>query len=77
MGCLENFKEGFIFRENAGMEAVYNDQWHDPVNIDGHTVEIPPNIYLHKSTYELGLTGDYKKLFYLTQESFDRIMKTM
>ena len=77
MGCLENFKEGFIFRENAGMEAVYNDQWHDPVIIDGHTVEIPPNIYLHKSTYELGLTGDYKKLFYLTQESFDRIMKTM
>lgn len=77
MGCLENFKEGFIFRENAGMEAVYNDHWHDPVIIDGHTVEIPPNIYLHKSTYELGLTGDYKKLFYLTQESFDRIMKTM
>lgn len=77
LGCLENFKEGFIFRESAGMEAVYNDLGHEPIEIDGHTVEITPNIYLHKSTYELGLTSDYKKLFFLTQEMFDRIMKTM
>lgn len=76
LGCLENFQEGFVFHDSAGMEAVYNDHWHDPVEIDGHVVEIPPNIYLHKSTYVLGLTVDYKELFHLTQEQFDRIMKT-
>lgn len=76
LGCLENFKEGFIFKESAGMEAVYNDHCHEPVEIDGHTIEIPPNIYLHKSEYTLGLTVDYKDLFKLTQEQYDRIMKT-
>lgn len=76
LGKLENFKEGFVFHDSAGMEAVYNDHWHEPVVIDGHTVEIPPNIYLHQSEYTLGLTVDYIDIFKLTQEQYDRIMKT-
>ena len=75
-GKLENFREGWVFRESAGLEAAYNDLGHDPVVIDGHTVEIPPNIWLHQSTYVLGLTLDYKDLFKLTQENFDKIMKS-
>lgn len=74
---LENFKEGFVFKESAGMEAAYNDHWHEPIEVEGHILEIPPNIYLHKSEYTLGLTVDYKKLFHLSQEQFDRIVKTM
>ena len=81
IGSIYRFAEAkekpFIFTESAGMEAVYNDLGHDPVVIEGHTVEIPPNIYLHKSTYELSVTADYKKLFYLSQEEYDRIIKTM
>lgn len=81
LGCIENFanakKKPFIFRKSAGMEAIYNDILQDPVVIDGHTVEIPPNIYLYQSTYELGVTVDYKKLFYLSQEDFDKIIKTL
>lgn len=81
IGSIERFakakEETFIFKESAGMEAVYNDLGHEPVVIDGHTVEIPPNIYLHQSTYELSVTADYKKLFYMSQEDYDRIMKTM
>ena len=76
LGKLENFQEGFVFHDSAGMEAVYNDHWHEPVMIDGHLVEIPPNIYLHKSEYTLGLTVDYKDIFKLTQEQYDRIVKT-
>lgn len=76
LGKLENFKEGFVFTESAGMEAVYNDTWHEPIEIDGHVVEIPQNIYLHKSEYTLGVTQDYRKLFHLSQEQFDRIIKT-
>ena len=77
MQCIENFREGFIFKDSAGVEAWYNDDWHDPVTIDGHTIEVPPNIYLKQSTYVLGLTLEYKKLFHLTQEQYDKIMKTM
>ena len=77
MGCLENFKEGFIFRESAGMEAFYNDVWmEEPLIIDGHELTISPNIYLSSSQYRLGLTTDYKWLFRLTQEQFDKILKS-
>lgn len=74
---IENFQEGFIFRKSAGMEAVYNDtELPDPMQIDGHTLEFTPNIYLHDSEYTLGLTMEYKTIFRLTQEQFDKIAKT-
>lgn len=76
LGCLENFKEGFVFHESGGMEAYYNDEWGEPLEIDGHIIETPPNIYLEKGEYTLGLTADYKRLFYLTQEQFDKIIKS-
>ena len=77
MGKLENFREGFIFRESAGLEAFYNDEWmEEPLNIDGHVLPVSPNIYLSRGQYRLGLTTDYKWLFRLTQEQFDKILKS-
>lgn len=77
LGCIENFKEGFVFRENGGMEAIYNDQWmEEPLHIDGHELPVSPNIYLYEGEYTLGLTSDYKHLFHLTQEDFDKMLKS-
>lgn len=77
MGKLENFREGFVFRESAGMEAFYNDvAMEEPLMIDGHELVVTPNIYLSQSQYRLGLTTDYKWLFRLTQEQFDKILKS-
>lgn len=77
MGCLENFREGFVFKESAGLEAFYNDQWMEkPLIIDGHELKVSPNIYLSAGQYRLGLTTDYKWLFHLTQEQFDKILKS-
>lgn len=76
LGKLENFQDGFVFHESGGMEAVYNDQWGEPIIIDGHELSIPPNIYLSNGEYTLGLTLEYKRLFHLTQEEFDKIMKS-
>lgn len=77
MGKLENFKEGFIFRESAGQEACYNDEWMEsPIEIDGHLLSISPNIYLSQSEYTLGLTLEYKRLFFLTQEDFYKLLRT-
>ena len=76
LGKLENFKEGFVFTQSGGVEAVYNDQWSDPLVIDGHTLELPPNICLYQGEYTLGVTLEYKRLFYLTQEQFDKIIKS-
>lgn len=77
MGKLENFREGFIFRESAGLEAFYNDEWlEEPLIIDGHVLPVSPNIYLSQGQYRLGLTTDYKWLFRLTQEQYDKILKS-
>lgn len=73
---IENFKEGFVFHDSGGMEAVYNDTWGEPIKIDGHVLEVPPNICLYKGEYTLGVTLEYKRLFHLTQEQFDKIIKS-
>ena len=77
MKTLENFKEGFVFHESAGQEAIYNDEiLEEPLEIDGHILPITPNIYIYQGEYTLGLTLEYKRLFFLTQEEFDKVMKT-
>lgn len=76
MGCLENFKEGFVFKDSGGVEAYYNDEWGDPIEIDGHRIELPPNVYLQPGEYTLGLTLEYKRLFHLTQEQYYKILKS-
>lgn len=63
---IENFKEGFIFYEAGGSEAVYNDfPPMDHYTIKGHDVEITSNIMLLDSTYTLGLTEEYRRLINL------------
>lgn len=62
-GGLSAFKEGFIFTKAGGTESIYND--HPPTDhmiIDGHRLEIGPNIYIKPSTYTLGITADYERI---------------
>lgn len=63
LGSIEKFQEGFIFRESAGTEALYNDQM-EPYIIEyrGRDLEITSNMYIRESTYELGLDYDYYKM---------------
>lgn len=62
-GGLEAFQEGFTFYDAGGTESVYNDI-RDPfkVNIDGHSLLITSNVLIKKSTYTLGVTGEYKRI---------------
>ena len=72
-GGLEAFCNGFIFRDAGGLETIYNDtsgsRW---VEVDGHLLELGPNIYLKPSTYTLGQTWDYIRLLQMP-DLFDRI----
>lgn len=60
---LDNFKDGFIFRDSGKLVAKYND-YDKPkiIELDGHKVKVYSNIYITKSTYELGLSEDYRSL---------------
>jgi hypothetical protein len=77
MKTINNFREGFLFTKAGGMEATYNDEDDNgTLEIDGHEIKLTPNIYLEQSTYRLGITMEYKHLFRLTQEQYDKYLKT-
>lgn len=62
-GGLEAFREGMVFRSAGGTESVYNDNEVFHVkHIDGHDLEIGPNVCIRDSTYTLGITEEYARL---------------
>lgn len=62
LGTIDNFKEGFVFRKAGGTESRYNDNIDVTLKIDGCDLRITRNVSILPSTYELGITGDYKRL---------------
>ena len=62
-GGIDAFQEGFTFYEAGGTESIYNDI-REPikVNIDGNSLLITSNVFIKKSTYTLGVTGEYKRI---------------
>ena len=64
-GGVKAFKDGFVFHEAGGLEAIYNDapeitSW----TVDGHTIAISSNVTLRPSSYTLGLSRDYWELLH-------------
>ena len=62
LGDIRNFREGFIFRKAGGTESIYNDNVHFNYFLDGHYVLITDNVVIRDSTYELGLTEEYRRI---------------
>ena len=60
--AVEAYKPGFVFHAAGGLEAIYNDETDELIQIDGHELHITPNVTLRPSTYELGLAGEYERL---------------
>lgn len=54
-GGLSAFKPGMIWTMAAGTEHKYNDLTREVITIDGHRLELGPNIYITPSTYNLKL----------------------
>ena len=61
-GGIKAFRPGMIFRAAGGTESIYNDLTREVINIDGHQLELGPNIYIRPSTYTLGITQEYGEL---------------
>ena len=62
LGCIENFREGFVFHDAGGTESIFNDNIDMTVERDGHQIRITDNIVIKPSTYTLGLTAEYKAI---------------
>lgn len=52
---------GFVFPPHGGggTLAKYNDAGHEPITVDGHVVEIPPNVYLGENFKTVKRGADY------------------
>ena len=66
-GGLKAFKPGFIFHEGGGTESIYNDHPEDDglteyITPEGEHIPITSNVVIRDSTYELGLTAEYRRL---------------
>lgn len=64
-GGLEAFKPGFVFHKGGGTESIYND--HPEITSytvpdTGEVIPITSNVVIRESTYELGLTAEYRRL---------------
>lgn len=63
LGTLDNFRSGFVFRNAAGTESVYNDQMEPRIlTYKGHRLELSSNIYIRESEYTLDLDYEYRKM---------------
>lgn len=60
---LENFKEGFIFKEAGGTESVFNDNIDmSYLTLQGKKLDITDNVVIRDSTYTLGITAEYRAI---------------
>lgn len=62
-GGFDAFKPGFVFHLAGGADLVYNDAPDvEPLEIDGHRLEISKNVANMDGDYTLGITAEYAKL---------------
>lgn len=59
LGKIENFKEGFIFKDAGGTESVFNDDLDMTIEREGQPLRIRDNVVIRDSTYTLGITAEY------------------
>lgn len=61
-GGLEAFKEGMVFMDGGGTEAMYEDNYHELREVDGKYQLIVDGCCIRESSYTMGLTGDYLRI---------------
>lgn len=73
-GGIEAFCEGFTFIEAGGTESVYNDSTpYAERMLNGHKIEMSPNICIRPSTYTVSLTDEYRNLLESCKISVDNL----
>ena len=59
---IDNFKDGFIFKNAGGLESLYNDDVDAIFEKDGIKMRYRDNLCLRESTYTIGISADYERL---------------
>lgn len=63
IGCNELDTDGFIFKKAGGNELIYNDnKTYGVHSVGDNEIEVTRNVVIKESTYQLGLSADYKRM---------------
>ena len=74
-GGLRALRDGFIFTDAGGVEAIYNDiPEPSEIDVDGHKLQIISNVYLKPSTYTVGSTQEYRRIVEMSHIELDKIL---
>lgn len=79
MGCVDNFKIGFLFGEDCGKKRLaYNDssmvkRVHTPLG----AFNIYSNVAMLKTTYLLSITDRFEKVIEFTRSEYENIYETL
>jgi len=75
LGDIANLRDGFTFRDAAGLDIKYNDEPYGVYRVDGRELPIGINVYLYDSTYTVGVTDDYRAIMQADAETLDNMRK--
>lgn len=75
LGDIANLRDGFVFRDAAGLDIKYNDEPYGVYHVDGRELPIGINAYLYDSTYTVGVTDDYRAIMQADAETLDNMRK--
>lgn len=76
MGGLEKFVDKHnppLFKAAGGTEIKYNDQVDRVISIAGHTLRLTDNAVIRESTYQMGMTDQYRALLEKIELNIDLI----
>lgn len=72
---INSFKPDFIFNKAGGNSITYNDNTDGlSITVEGHTLDITPNACIKESTYQLGITQEYKEILMNSKLLLDKRM---
>lgn len=70
---IQSFKPDFIFNKAGGNSITYNDKTDGKyISVDGKQIDITPNACIKESTYQLGITQEYKEILLNSKVLLDK-----
>ena len=70
-GIQEVNQKGFIFKKGGGNELIYNDdRFYGTIEREGRKLDITRNVVIKESTYQLGISRDYKIILEGIEEDY-------
>lgn len=76
MGGVDAFEDNITFFDAGGTISKFNDCGSEDIEVDGHTLEVPPNVYITETTKTISRAEEYVDINILCAMCTEYIEKT-